>query len=100
MSCHVCFHSIRQGLVHIQQSESNGTHLHRCFVPWDSVHFPSVRWQYKMAVGRVLLDSCLEQFSCNQAYHDVYKCANCVSMESRLKDALLELSSSQFIIKL
>ena len=53
-----------------------------------------------MAAGGVVHDSRLEQFCHNQAYHRVHKCFNCVKLESQLKEAFLELSSSQFIIKL
>jgi hypothetical protein len=51
-------------------------------------------------VGGVLRDSRLEQFRHNQAHHRVHKCLNCVKLESQLKEAFLELSSSQFIVKL
>jgi hypothetical protein len=44
-----------------------------------------------VAVG-VLLDSCSEQFSHDQAYRGAYRCDNCVTLESQLKEALLELS--------
>jgi hypothetical protein len=54
----------------------------------------------KMAASGVLLDSCLEQFNYDQAYHGVYTCNNCISLESQLKEALLEFSSSQLISKL
>jgi hypothetical protein len=56
-----------------------------------------------MAVDVVVLDYVNSQFgydSYDQACHGVYKCDNCVSIESQLKEALQELSSSKFIIKL
>jgi hypothetical protein len=53
-----------------------------------------------MAASSVLHDSRSEQFRHNQARHRVYKCFDCGKLESQLKEVLLELSSSQFIIKL
>jgi hypothetical protein len=53
-----------------------------------------------MAADGVVLDSGSKQFGYGQAYHGVYKCDNCVSLESQLKEALQDLSSSKFIIKL
>jgi hypothetical protein len=53
-----------------------------------------------MAAGEVLLDSWSEEFSHDQAYYGIYRYDNCVTLESQLKEALLELSSSKFIIKL
>jgi hypothetical protein len=52
-----------------------------------------------MAAGGLLRDSSSEQFNHKQAYHREYKCANCFTLENRLNEALLEISSSQFIIK-
>jgi hypothetical protein len=53
-----------------------------------------------MEAGGVLLESCSEQFSHDQAYHGACRCDNCVTLESQLKEVLLELSSSEFVIKL
>jgi hypothetical protein len=53
-----------------------------------------------MAAVGALLDSCSEQFSHDQANHGVYRCDNCVTLESQLREALLESSASKFIIKL
>jgi hypothetical protein len=44
-----------------------------------------------MAVDGVVLHSGSKQFGYGQACHGVYKCDNCVSLESQLKEALQEL---------
>jgi hypothetical protein len=43
MSCHVCLLSPVPGLVHVQQSALNSYWYVLSFVPWNSVHFLSVR---------------------------------------------------------
>jgi hypothetical protein len=53
-----------------------------------------------MATSGELVYSHLRRISDNKANHRDCKCVNCAALESQLKDALLELSSSQFIIKL
>jgi hypothetical protein len=53
-----------------------------------------------MAAGETFADCFSEQFNYNQGHHDTYKCVNCVTLESQLKETVLELSSSQFPIKL
>jgi hypothetical protein len=63
-------------------------------------YIPEDNMAYNMAARDVLSDSLSEQFSYNQAYYYSYRCYNCVTLESQLKEVLLELSLSQFIIKL
>jgi hypothetical protein len=53
-----------------------------------------------MAASDVLLDPCSVQFPHNQSYLSEYTCCNCVKLESRLKEVLLELSTAQLINKL
>jgi hypothetical protein len=53
-----------------------------------------------MAADGVVLHSGRKHFGYGQACHRVYACDNCISLESQLKEALQELSSSKFIIKL
>jgi hypothetical protein len=57
-------------------------------------HLPSyITW-------RLVAYCVTEQFNGKQACHCEYKCANCFTLESRLNETLLEISSSQFITKL
>jgi hypothetical protein len=54
----------------------------------------------KMAASVVFHDKRSEQVSYKQYLHYVQKCFSCVDLESQLKEVHLEISSSQFIIKL
>jgi hypothetical protein len=53
-----------------------------------------------MAADRLWLDSRLEQFSYDHIYYGAYKCDISVWLEEQLRKVSLELSSSQYIIKL
>jgi hypothetical protein len=53
-----------------------------------------------MAADKLWLDSRSEQFSYDQTYYGAYKCNNCASLEDQIRKVLLELSLSQYIIRL
>jgi hypothetical protein len=53
----------------------------------------------KMEANVVFPDRSSEQVSYKQDLHCVQKCYSCIDFQSQIKEVLLELSSSQFIIK-
>jgi hypothetical protein len=54
----------------------------------------------KMAKGGVQVSTCSEQFGDTCELYKSGKCLHCVDLESQLREALLEISSLQFINKL